>query len=64
MECKFLRVQIMPTDSGLATPYENWCRYRGNGGGGVAFQKEHLVIFFNPLQLEIQSTVIKLQLLW
>lgn len=30
----------------------------------MAFQKEHLVIFFNPLQLEIRSTVIKLQFLW
>lgn len=30
----------------------------------MAFQKEHLVIFFNPLQLEIQNTIIKLQLLW
>lgn len=31
---------------------------------GKAFQKEHLVIFFNPLQLEIRNTIIKLQLLW
>lgn len=30
----------------------------------MAFGKEHLVIFFNPLQLEIQSAVIKLQFLW
>lgn len=30
----------------------------------MAFQKEHLVIFFNPLQLESHSTIIKLQLLW
>ncbi len=30
----------------------------------MAFQKEHLVIFFNPLQLEIHNTIIKLQLLW
>lgn len=33
MECKFLWVQITPTDSGLprALPYENRWRYLGNG---------------------------------
>lgn len=30
----------------------------------MAFGKEHLVIYFNPVQLEIQSAVIKLQFLW
>lgn len=30
----------------------------------MAFGKEHLVIFFNPVQLEIQGAVIKLQFLW
>ena len=28
------------------------------GGGGEAFQKEHLVIFFNPLQLEIGTLLL------
>lgn len=64
MECKFLWVQITPTDSGppRAPPYENRRRYLGNGKW--LLEKEHLVIFFNPLQLEIQSAVIKLQFLW
>lgn len=65
IECKLVWVQITPTDSGppRVLLYENRRCYLGNGGG-MAFQKEHLVIFFNPLQLEIQSTVIKLQFLW
>lgn len=37
--------------------YENQCCCRGNRAG-KAFQKEHLVIFFNPLQLEIGTLLL------
>lgn len=65
MECELLSVQITLTDSGLlcARLYENRRCCLGDRGE-KAFQKEHLVIFFNPLQLEIRYTIIKLQLLW
>lgn len=65
MECELLRVQITLTHSGLprAWLYENQRCYLGNQRG-KAFQKEQLVIFFNPLQLEIRNAVIKVQLLW
>lgn len=65
MECELLSVQITLTDSGLLCTrlYENRRCCLGDRGE-KAFQKEHLVIFFNPLQLEIRYTIIKLQLLW
>lgn len=65
MECELLRVQITLTDSGQPRTwlYEKSALLPRQRRERL-FQKEHLVIFFNPLQLEIRNTIIKLQLLW
>ena len=51
-------MQITPTDSGLsgALLYEN--RHRCLGNGERLLEKEHLAIFLNPLQLEIQTLLL------
>lgn len=64
MEWKLFWVQITQTDSGLPHAYRMKIGAVTQVTEGMAFQKERLVIFFNPPQLEIQSTVIKLQFLW
>lgn len=64
-EHRRLRVQITQTVSGLPCTPAVWkSAPLPRQQGEWLFQKEHLVIFFNPLQLEIRSTVIKLQFLW
>lgn len=64
-EHRRLRVQITQTVSGLPCAPAVWkSAPLPRQQGEWLFQKEHLVIFFNPLQLEIRSAVIKLQFLW